>query len=485
MNNKTTILAIFLLIFVTLNNHMANATSFLTAPTDCAGLAAIHPNQIYKYDPVGMKQLLRLGCPPPKAWRKAVNHKLAAGGEMSGFSAAARVPAHEGSRGYKAKGACSNFNITKAGGLSDLGSFIPCVSGFGFGFFNIKIPILNIPEINLNQLNCMGNLVEQVTNGNASDVDVDLNLSGSCAVGTVKNAAIGQCGLDSTSGKVCTTNNGSGETASNNFGSIDKPFSRVTAPKYIPISDVTAMKYINNSLNRMTAIYLPNGGTVQTQYGTYTLEPSMFVTMNADGEVFMGPDISWVDYYDNEYYTYCTPTGTMNRCCYEQNYSTNCRIDLANAPIDEEAPVGSYVTITPNQQVVNVDSAIFEGDTLNQTTQYTRYTPTNVIDNNDGREAPVANPDGSANPYDPRVNTTEQNTQTGPGPQNCLSAPIANLAGLPPADDYCVGSQQVGLADSVINANGEPTLQCPPSVSLFCVEQTNSVNNSAPAAAQQ
>ncbi|MFM7855602.1 MAG: hypothetical protein ACKO96_27665, partial [Flammeovirgaceae bacterium] len=56
-------------------------------------------------------------------------------------------------------------------------------------------------------------------------------------------------------------------------GSIDKPFSRVTAPKYIPISDVTAMKYINNSLNRMTAIYLPNGGTVQTQYGTTTLRP--------------------------------------------------------------------------------------------------------------------------------------------------------------------------------------------------------------------
>ncbi len=459
LTQKILIFNIALLISIS-NYNISIAADFLSAPAECSGLAGIPANQMYKYDPKGVKALLRQGCPPPTSWNKAVNHELIAGGGATGFSDATRVPAHASSLGYKAKGACSDYGVTKAGGISDDGAVDPCKTGNGKAFFNIKIPMPHIPTIGSNETNCMGNLIEQLLNGNAT-LTLDLTTTGTCAVGTLKTANVGQCGVDSKTGSICQSPDGTGEVGSASTGQIDKPFSRVTNPKYVMVSNVTQMKYINNPLNQMTAIYLPNGGTVTFKNNSYTLDKNMFVTMNAEGEVFFGPN--W------------------NGNCEESNFSSNCRIILDPAPLAADPPAGSFVSITPAGGVVNIDSAIFEGQTLNKQSVYAHYQPTNNVDNGDSRK-----PNPPQDPYDPRINVTEQIKQNGPGPQNCISADMADLAGLPPAQDGCVGAQRVGLSDLVLDPKGEPTLNCPPSLSLFCVEEVNeNTNDSAPQAKQQ
>jgi hypothetical protein len=446
----------------------------LTAPNNCAGLAAIRQQDLYKYDPVGIANLIRRGCPPSVNWDTPVNSELGAGGGGSPLGALARVPAHTSSLGYKAKGVCSKLDTTKAGGLSDDGAIDPCKTGGGKPWFNLNIMIPKIPQIGAPNLDCISNLYGMLTSFNPANLTPQLtgSVSGSCATGTLTPAIVGECGMDSVSRNVCVGDQNSAETEdtteNTTVAGLDKPFSRKVPPNYVVVDGVKEMAYENNSLNKMTSIQLPNGGKVifTTEDGTvyeYVLEPNSFVTMNSAGEVFFGPN--WTGTY---------PTYTSNNS--NSNItSTNDRIILepSTGSLD---PAMSYVTIIPNQQVVNVDSVIFEGDTLNKQVNYSSYNTTNTANPDDGRTP--------TDPYDPRANTVDVDSQTGPGAQQCIEPNVANLAGLPAAQNYCVGAQRVGLSNQGVS-NGQPTLECPPELSLFCVEKPNQqINNAAPVAAQ-
>jgi hypothetical protein len=194
---------------------------------------------------------------------------------------------------------------------------------------------------------------------------------------------------------------------------------------------------------------------------TYTLDANSFITMNSSGQAFFGPN--WTGTYPPN-----APVGTTTQ--------KSDRIYLTQS-VGTKDPITSYLTIVPNNQIVNLDSEFYKQNTINKPTEYSAYITTETTNPDDGR-TPTAG-------YDPRGNVVEVQTTTGLGAQECIESEIATLAGLPKALNYCIGAQQVGLNSQAIDVNGLPTENCSPGISLFCVEKPNkTVNNSAPVAKQ-
>jgi hypothetical protein len=697
-------LCLFISLFLLLSLTDDSLAQLRQVGNDCASLASIPPNEIHRYEPTGMLRLIRRGCPRPESWRKATNHELIAGGGANAFGFAARCPAHLDCLGYRAKGACKDLSRTKAGGLSDDGAIDACETGGGSPFFSINIPMPNIPDLTSREVDCMVNLTDSLTSVSG---DIDFSNGGVCAKGTLRTAAVGTCGADSSNGSVCVTQGDSASTADEPTGRIEVPFSRTTEPKYILLQGINQFNYINNSYFRRTGVYLPNGGTVSFEGETHELAANSFVTMDGRGRVFWGPDGNngGAAGNNNTVNDPLTPTQTTgfnsigvtntqdmdslsnagislsslqtiinspamssiqgltssgfpstaftnifglsqianlpnvdvlaNLASQGMNFgvlsslpSNLAATDISSANLNSNgfspaqinainglvaagftqsqivtliipnasdinaafagiaqndfsglvdslnnqsvltnlgnlsglsdivpiaqiptivnllggatntstgtvpaggvAPLSSStisaignssaadltaaatatglsnnsgngycrnsdangncyfapernqsVAVVPTGGLIQVDDTIFAGETLNRRTTYASYIPSNNVDTEDTRSG-VSN-------YDPRVNTVNTPTTTGVGPQRCIDEDIADLAGLSPVQDTCVGSQRVGLNGDAISANLDPTIgNCNPATSLFCEQRINeNYNNNAPAAAQQ
>jgi hypothetical protein len=315
-------------------------------------------NESFKLNRDDVLQAIKEGCRPPADWLHA---KGKAGSGLQGYSGKMYLgnfkksgrAANDPMQYYR--GACNTYDGTRPGGLIDLGADTPCLKANGYGMFSVN-QISGAPIPNSQSTACLSNLFSAITgiiSGGGTGGGVgNPNITGGATVSSnCVSGSIGVCGLGAIGGQICNngtaTAGGGGAGGGGGAAGNGQPFSATVPPQYIQISGVSLFNYVYNTINANSSVFLPQGGVLTYGARTYTVPVGGFVTMSRTGMVYIGR----------------RGGGYVNIGTYPFNQG----IQLSNIGSSISPATNNFVSIVPNQGIIQPNSSIVTGSTIGST----------------------------------------------------------------------------------------------------------------------